>query len=287
MICIRCIEVLPKLRLVRPKMKLWNWMLLIVGITLVSGCAKVSRTESDDKVSRSVAESDDRVIDRNYELGKERSAYVGEAVVRVKDYRVRTATTTTTWDKDRVVARASNDFSVRFPPFGPTVKVRAEDIIGIRGTMERDGKTYSLVLLPGAPSGVALLVDSNGRFEGSGVSGRLGNAPMGYEYKINPPNTTLRTEREKDSGTKTEKTHAGPLSVNLNFEILYSGVTKDSLRLLYREYTAGDLARPAFTQDLVYARDATTVRFRQILIRVIDSNSERIRYIVKEDGLSK
>ena len=67
-------------------------------------------------------------------------------------------------------------------------------------------------------------------------------------------------------------------------ELVYSGVTRDSIRLHYREYTQQDMARPAFSQDVTYERDATTIRFRNILIKVIQASGEQIRFVVLEDG---
>ncbi len=70
-----------------------------------------------------------------------------------------------------------------------------------------------------------------------------------------------------------------------NFELVYSGVTKDSITLLYREYTPEDMARAAYSQNLVYPKESTAIRYRDIAITVIEASSERFRYVVKADGL--
>ena len=98
---------------------------------------------------------------------------------------------------------------------------------------------------------------------------------MGYNYSTDPPGVVF----QPDTSTSTVSS-AG----YLNFELVYSGVTKDSVRLLYREYTQQDLVRPAFSQDVVYERDASTIRFRNVLIRVLQATGEQIRFVVLEDG---
>ena len=98
---------------------------------------------------------------------------------------------------------------------------------------------------------------------------------MGYTYSPDPPTVRLRPDFS---------TSAIRAAGYLNFELVYSGVTKDSIRLLYREYTQSDLARPAFSQELVYERDAGTLRFRNILIRVVQASGEQIKFVVLEDG---
>lgn len=52
-----------------------------------------------------------------------------------------------------------------------------------------------------------------------------------------------------------------------------------------REYTPDDLARAAFPQNLVYAKDTTTIRFKEIVIHVLEASNERMRYVVGSDGL--
>ena len=71
----------------------------------------------------------------------------------------------------------------------------------------------------------------------------------------------------------------------INFEIIYSGITGQSINLLYREYTSDDIARVAFYQNLTYPMDAKTIRFKKIKIEVQKISNESIEYIVVEDGL--
>lgn len=166
----------------------------------------------------------------------------------------------------------SQDFSLFYPIFGPTAFVRSTELIPVVGFTERNGVSYRLISLPSVPQ-VRLLITKDGYLEGSGLG--LRDSRLGYTYKTNPSDVIFRPDT-----TSSVVSRAG----YLNFELIFTGVTKDSIRLLYREYTQQDLARPAFSQEAVYERDASTIRFRNILIRVISANGEQIRFVVIEDG---
>jgi len=207
----------------------------------------------------------ENVVERSYTVGSEQAAFVGGSMARVKDYVVENTAR-------QGAMHPSQDFTLFYPILGPRILVKTTDVIPIVGTTEQDGITYRLVSLPRVPL-VKLLITDDGRFEGSGLG--LGDARMGYNYSPNPPSVRLRS----DFSTSSIRA-AG----YLNFELIYSGVTKDSIRLLYREYTQNDLVRPAFSQDLVYERDTEMIRFRNILIRVVQASGEQIRFVVLEDG---
>ena len=234
----------------------------VVALYLLAGCSTVSPATSP-RTPPMV--STEQVVERNYTVGREQVAFVGGTMARVKDFRVEKTTR-------QGSMHASSDFSLFYPLFGPTVQVKSTDVIPIVGITERDGVTYRLIALPRMPL-VKLLIASDGRFEGGGLG--LGDARMGYNYTTNPPGVIFQS----DTSTSTVSA-AG----YLNFELVYSGVTKDSIRLLYREYTQQDLVRPAFSQDVVYERDASTIRFRNVLIRVQQATGEQIRFVILEDG---
>jgi hypothetical protein len=230
---------------------------------LVSGCSTVAPGSAP--VMTAPVVSTEAVVERSYTLGAEQSAFVGGSIARVKDYLVEKTTR-------QGAMHASRDFTLFYPILGPRVFVNTTDVIPIVGTTERGGTTYQLVALPQVPL-VKLLIRDDGSFEGSGLG--LGDSRMGYSYSPEPSNVRLRS----DSSTSSTRTPG-----NLNFELIFSGVTKDSIRLLYREYTQNDLARPAFSQDIVYERDAPTIRFRNILLRVVQVTGEQLKFVVLEDG---
>lgn len=237
---------------------------MVMTALALAGCASVAPQNAPMPAP---TYSSEHVVERSYTLGREESAFVGGTLARVKDYTVNTVTR-------QGAIHASNDFTLFYPILGPRVLVRTTDPIRVVGTTERDGKAYRLVVLPHGPSSVRLLITDDGHFEGSGLG--IGDARMGYNYSPDPPGVQLRP----DTGSSVINTTAG----YINFELVYSGATKDSIRLLYREFTASDLARPAFSQDLVYERDSPTIRFRNVLIKVLQATGEQLRYVVLDDG---
>ncbi len=72
-----------------------------------------------------------------------------------------------------------------------------------------------------------------------------------------------------------------PQSDSFKYELLYQGISKNALKLLYREYL-NDFARPAFYQDVIYDLESkpTTITFRTVRIEVINADNSRIAYRV-------
>ena len=68
----------------------------------------------------------------------------------------------------------------------------------------------------------------------------------------------------------------------LRRELVYSGMAKGSLSILYREYI-GDMIRPAFSQELKYDYEpGTVIGFRGARFEVLEAGNTSIRYRVIE-----
>lgn len=64
-------------------------------------------------------------------------------------------------------------------------------------------------------------------------------------------------------------------------ELIYNGRSGDTIRVIYREYTSGDLARPAFTQELQYdLSQQMEIGFREVRLQVESATNTVIRYRV-------
>jgi hypothetical protein len=71
-------------------------------------------------------------------------------------------------------------------------------------------------------------------------------------------------------------------SDGFKYELLYQGVDNRTLRISYREYS-GNMARPAFQQDLTYtlaAEPPTLATFRTVHLEVYSANNNSIDYTV-------
>lgn len=206
------------------------------------------------------------VFEKNYSLGVEGSAFVGEPIVRVKDYYVVV--------REAEALQASESFTLNSGMLHASVP---SGTIGVlRGTTVKSGKTYRVVEIQ-APKliGEGFLLNDDGSLQGSGIA-LVSHFADPASYRPEPATVrfvgTTVTKVDTSKGWK-------------NFELVYSGVTKDSITVLYREYTPEDMARAAYSQNLVYPKESTTIRYRDIAIAVIEASNERLRYVVKADGL--
>lgn len=231
-------------------------------IVALQGCASVQPVAPPH-----VNAASEHVFDKSYMLGVESSVYVGEPIVKVKDYyeTVRQAE----------LLSATESFRMFVPPFFHADISEGSTAV-VKGTTNRDGKTYRLAQLHGDTVLTALLflLNDDGSLEGSAIN--TSGSMMGYSYHPDPASAKFvgKTVTKVDTSKGSK-----------NFELVYSGATKDSINVLYREYTPEDLARAAFSQNLVYAKDSTTIRFREFIIKVIEASNERMRFVVEADGL--
>jgi hypothetical protein len=233
---------------------------LSTGLVPITGCGSTSV----QPVSPARVHTDSRhVFEKNYSLGVERSAYVGESIVRVKDY------FETLRESDTLVASEPFKLSIGF--LGEHEDVAAGAIAEVRGVTTKDGKLYRVVGIKGAKYRAhTYLLNDDGSFQGKALGAG------GASCHTTPPTARLLSK------TVTEVDRSKGWT---NLELVYSGVTKDSITVLYREYTPDDMARAAYSQNLVYSKESTTIRFRDISIKVIEASNERLRYVVQADGL--
>lgn len=228
-------------------------------IGLLFGCATVQPINT-----AAAAAAVEHHSDRNYAIGIQQSVYVGQAMVRVKDYYT---------DQVSGIARPDRAFTLKLPPF-MRVNVAAGEAMQFVGTTQRAGKTYRVVKIQ-QPAAAALgfLLNDDGTFEGSAVN--VAGARMGFSYKPDPSGTRVLPDKDISVVVGRGVT---------NFELIYGGTTGDSIQVMYREYTPEDMARPAFSQQLVYSLASKAIRFRDIQIHVDGADNEKITYTVLADG---
>lgn len=252
-------------------------MVRLVAVLLIplflAGCASVQPVQLPVVgTNNSSVETVKTRLNVNYELGAEKSSYVGESMLRVKD----SVEITRTFQADGMHLVATQDFTMQLPPFTSVGVLKSERIVVV-GTTERDGRTYRVVRLPGAAASMLrFLIDESGAFEGSAIN-HMGNR-MGFSYEATPANVRL---------VPAEGQSFSSSAVTANFELVYTGADEDSIRVMYREYTDDNMARPAFSQDLVYAKSDEIIRFRRIRLSVSEASNERIVFSVLEDGFAQ
>jgi hypothetical protein len=73
----------------------------------------------------------------------------------------------------------------------------------------------------------------------------------------------------------------GPDSIKR--ELVFQGLSNGQAQVLYREYTASDMVRPAFTQSVSYDLSETkTIGFKGARIKVIKATGVDIEYVVEK-----
>lgn len=67
-------------------------------------------------------------------------------------------------------------------------------------------------------------------------------------------------------------------------ELIYSGLTGSTLKVIYREYS-NDYARPAFTTDLQYnLEESKEIAYKSIRIEVLNATNRQLDFRVVSDG---
>ena len=117
------------------------------------------------------------------------------------------------------------------------------------------------------PSGRACFFDANGDGRFETVQARPGSVWL--ERDLSPP---IEYEHEET---------IIPDDNAFKYQLLYQGVTNQTLRIGYREFFE-NFARPAFYQELTYDIDdlPTEVGFRNVRIEVLEAGNSGIRYRV-------
>jgi len=236
-----------------------NVGVVLIGLALaLGGCATVAPSMEGKGVTTTR-----EVRERDYIIGVERSVVVGNSIVRVRDY-LESVTETPSMV-------ASQDFQLSGGPV--TMRFRQGEQLAIIGERVVDGRNYTVAAKDNA-FGIQIADDGT---IAPGVLNNVNVAPvvMVYQFQPNPAGArfTRATDRQVSRSPRGQ-----------NFEIVFNGIDGQAMRFQYREYTAEDMARPAFYQELSYPLNTRTVRFRDIVIQVAAVDAQQIRFTVTADG---
>jgi hypothetical protein len=226
-------------------------------LLLIEGCNQPVRPVTAESLPP------ERVFSRNYSIGEQRTAYVGQSVVAFKDYRV--SKRRGRFMRPSLSFRASQGIDTWH-------LVAAGKDYPVVGELDRDGVTYQLVEIDTIGCSLKILVDPNGRpyrkmmCNQVLVVGTSQFEPEGAVFAFSPGEVIV----DKTAGF-------------INFELVYGGTDGKAFTLTYREYTPEDLVKAAFTQVLTYENRATQIRFRNTRLFVHEINSESITYTVAAD----
>jgi len=214
--------------------------------------------------------SSERVFAKNYSINEPQVKFIGEAIVSMKDFML---------NKSFVPKlKASQEFKVIDQLLSKAMYVGAKDsIYPIVGQMEDAGthETLNLIRMPNTEFLVRYAINESGYFNGTLVGAM--NQLMFQTLKFVPDTVKFQQVVEEEVDMK---------SLYVNFEIIFTGMTNQSINMLYREYTPDNLAKPAFYQNLTFPTNSTYIRFKNVKIRIEDIDTQQIKYTVLTDGVS-
>ncbi len=239
-------------------------MLLVL---LLSGCGSVaSRSAAAPMVLTpldSIRIEEKTQMEKNYEVGRIRTSYVGDPVIRRKTYQAKV--------RSDLLAVPAMQIAIDSPSLHITLFKGNEYPVKYQAHSEGQLWNVMEVEQPGNSTRLGVLFDDNGALYNRVLNGDA-ELPDPFESKpINAQIDLKRVERVLER-RMTE-----------NFEIIFGGISRNQINLAYREFTPNDVARTAFFQELTYPVDAETLRYRSIKIKLHGVNAESITYEVTEE----
>ena len=249
--------------------------LLIITI-FISSCA-INPAIQFQTYNSSNKNEIDRVFSKNYEINKVKTVFVGEPMVKLKDY----FTASSSGKRLEVISDSKLPLNV-----GAMYNICGETEDGELVTqIALNLKEFNCNLAPPNNRTILLgvLVDKYSMENIPQPWSKSSVNKVGELTKLNSQTNLLgemKFKRIEDSSIDVTKGYD-------NFEIIFSGISNNNtIRTLYREYSSSDFARSDFFQELTYPIDKKTIRFKDIIIELISVESDRVSFKVIEDNRS-
>jgi hypothetical protein len=208
---------------------------------------------------------------KNYEVGSELAAYVGDSMIEAGSLNVARAKTVlfkSLIDLDQTGFMRSGYHPLKKDQLYPVTGFNPSDnsFLVFLGTKCVLGDCLSFYAK----------VDSEGRIISRKVVNKSGL------YQQNPVYFEGYNEGDK-LFEKVELTDDKVLDNSFKMQLIYNGREGSNIKILYREFQ-NDLARPAFYQSLTYdVSNSNIIRYKNLKVEVLKADNERIVYRVLED----
>lgn len=214
---------------------------------------------------RQLVTSDTTVFDRNYQVGQRTRANVGDEVISVREFLVH----------NELVATFTVTSNFSMSDGVTTLQFATGDALeATRSHTEKDGETFLIA----RRGDVGIFIRTDGTVWNRGLRYPANGPSTMFAAPFSITGTPSFTREEAMREYERE-----PASTN--FDIVYTGNDGNAMRFTYREYTADNMARPAFFQELSYPIGSREVRFRNILITVFSIDAGGLTYLVASDGM--
>ena len=225
-------------------------LLIICAAVILTGCTTAM------KVGDSSLSKIENVDYKNYSLGQKQTAYVGEQIISRKSYQAIVKNN---------LFQAQNDFSLQGGLGTTSINLNssAGDTFRVAGQNEQNNPVVNI------PGSIFMFgINDQGEWDETVMSPSFWTSPIGSggQYKLIPSNTKFKAIE-----SKVPFSEAG----YINHEIIFTGVGTNGISLLYREYTFENMARSDFKQNLVFPVDSEELRFRNYLIELVQSFTNR------------
>lgn len=237
----------------------WLWMFLATSaLVVLSGCIQHVSPAMRTHLGT------ERILQRNYKIGQMQAAYVGQPIVRVKDYQVER------YSLNHMLA--SENFVISGGPL--IMEGNQNASYPIRGEITINSETYTVLNLPGNRPRLGALIRKDGTVHNKVLNG---DGIMVYSFTVSPPDLKFTLLKEEIINKS-----AG----YVNYELIYGGTDGKSLTIKYREYTVNDMVRTPFYVNLVYESSKRRIRFKDTSIEIHEATNEKIVYTVISDGMN-
>ena len=238
---------------------------------------------------------------KNYNIGKMQTAYIGQPVVKVKDFYRKVESIDPQSNQSNYInyVIASDNFILTgtfvkklYFNYDVNIEVKKDKPYQIKGGKVIDGVAYKIVDVTDVKGKIyGLLMNEEGDILSNIIYNDDHDHLMLSQDAVVKPLKIMFVMSDKylpemdvqDDNVKNDEPEL--ILGNINYELIYGGKNNITLSMTYREFTADDLARPSFYQNIVYETSAKQLRFKETLIDVIEASNEKIVYTIVEDGL--
>ena len=249
---------------------------ILIIIIFISSCATNPAIQFQP-YSMANQNDNDRVFSKNYELNKLKTVFVGEPMVKVKDYY------TSTSSGKRLEVVSDSKFPLNVGSMYNICGETADGELVVQIALNLKEFNCNLSLPSNAIFLFGVLVDKYSMENIPQPWAKSSVNKVGELTRMNSHNNIngeMKFKRVEDSAVDVSKGYD-------NFEIIFSGISNNNtIRTLYREYSSSDLARSDFFQELTYPMDKKTIRFKDITIELISVESDKVSFRVIEDNRS-
>jgi hypothetical protein len=249
----------------------------LICLFLIQGCGAANGKWVINKIDHNapIVKQTSKAYIKNYTIGENKSAFIGQEIIRVKEHYVDLGEFVNSFIAPRDIV-----IDISYIPQNYLLRIEANKQYETDGKLLINGETYYVIAITDKDNMKwGVLVSKEGTIYSQAIY-HYYYGMLFFPRKITfiPDSSNIKLSAQKE--IKTIRDIPG-----IMYELIYSGKNDISLNTTYKEYTENDLARPAFFQNLTYQTNAKQIRFKDFVIQIHNVTNERINYTVIEDIL--